>query len=131
MNISWYNPFQLHESVLLFSAIPTENHNSSDLEAAFLQQVSKLKQEPLTERELKRVKINVIAEQIFTKDSMSEQATDLGLLESIGLSWKEIERFPEKIEAITANDVRNVANKYLVSERLTTANLIPLAKKGS
>jgi len=123
---SWYNPFRLHETLLLFSANPTQNHTLAELEDAFLKQIAKLQSEPLSQEELNRVKVNVIAQHTFMRDSMSEQALELGMMESVGLPWQLANTYPERIQAITAEQVQKVAQKYLTPERLTTAELIPL-----
>jgi zinc protease len=51
----------------------------------------------------------------------------IGILETVGLSWKDAESYLERIEAVTAEQVRAVANKYLVQDRLTVAELVPQA----
>jgi len=122
---SYYNPFALHETLMMFSAIPTKNHTMAELEQAFTKQIVRLQTELLSEQELKRIKTNVIAKHIFGKDSMTDQAIEIGSYEGIGLSWKDAEIYPEKIQGITAIDVQKVAHKYLVPERLTVAELIP------
>ena len=47
------------------------------------------------------------------------------MLESTGLSFKLAESFAEEIEKVTAQDVQQVANKYLTANRQTIAELIP------
>jgi zinc protease len=123
---SYYNPFALHETLMMFSAIPTKDHTMAELEQALTKQIVRLQTEPLSEQELKRIKTNAIAQHTFGKDSMTDQAIEIGSYEGIGLSWKDAEIYPEKIQAITATDVQKVAHKYLVPERLTVAELIPL-----
>ncbi len=123
---SSYNPFSLHETLMGFTAIPTPNHTIADIEAGFLKQIELLKTTPITDAELNRIKVNAIAQHTYNKDSMSDQATELGALESIGLSWKLSDIFPEHIQTVTAETVQKVAQKYLTTERLTTAELIPI-----
>jgi len=123
---STYDPFSLHEALMEFSAIPTQNHTLAEVEAALLQQFERLKTVPISDAELNRVKVNAIAQHTYAKDSMSDQAIGLGSLESVGLSWKLADTFPEQIQTITAEDIQKVAQKYLTQERLTTAELIPL-----
>lgn len=123
---SSYNPFSLHETLLEFTAIPTQNHTLAEVEAAFLQQIEQLKTTPVSDAELNRIKVNAIAQHTYAKDSMSDQAIELGMLESVGLSWKLADSFPEHIQTITAEAIQKVAQKYLTQERLTTAELIPL-----
>jgi zinc protease len=50
----------------------------------------------------------------------------LGLLETVGLGWPTLDEYVERIQAVTAEQVRQVANKYLSEERLTVAILDPL-----
>lgn len=123
---SSYNPFQLHETLLTFSAMPSEGQSLEALEQSITKQLVRLQTEPLTEQELKRVKVNVIAQYTFSRDSMSNQALEIGMLESIGLSWQESERYPENIQKVTAEQVLQVAKKYLTPDRLTVTHLIPL-----
>ncbi len=122
---SWYNPFTLHDPLLLFSAIPTQNHTVAELETAFTKQIEKLQTELLSVEELARVKTNVIAEHTFSHDSMSDQATELGMMEAVGLPWQLANTYPDHIQMITAEQVQKVAQKYLIPTRLTTAELIP------
>jgi zinc protease len=123
---SAYDPFSLHETLIEFTAIPTQNHTLAEVETAFLQQIEQLKTTPITDAELNRIKVNAIAQHTYAKDSMSDQAIELGMLESVGLSWKLADTFPEHIQTITAEAIQKVAQKYLTQERLTTAELIPL-----
>lgn len=123
---SYYNPFHLYETLLTFFAIPSKDHTVSELEQAFIKQIEKIQKEPISEQELKRIKTNVIAEHIYKQDARDDQAYEIGMLESLGLSWHVGENFPDRIQAIRAEDVQRVALKYLTPERLTIAELIPL-----
>ena len=48
------------------------------------------------------------------------------MLDTIGLPWQIKDEYVEKILAVTAEQVQQVANKYLTDERLTVAVLDPL-----
>jgi len=124
--LSMYDPFQLHETLLFISGSPTPNHTITELETAFLQQIAKLQTEPLSEAELQRVKTNVIASHTFAQDSISEQAIQMGVMESVGQSWQLADRYPEFVQKVTAEQVQKAAQKYLIEKNLTTAELIPL-----
>ena len=62
---------------------------------------------------------------MYEKDSVFFQAYIIGILETIGLSWKLADKYVERIKAVTAEQVMAVANKYLVEDRLTVAELDP------
>jgi zinc protease len=57
------------------------------------------------------------------------------MLETVGLEWQEADRYAERINAITPEQVQQVAREFLTTENLTVAILEPLpingqAKKG-
>ncbi|MDN5936318.1 MAG: insulinase family protein [Nitrosospira sp.] len=104
---------------------PSEGKTVADLEAALRREVEKLIRDGVTEEELARVKAQVVAGHVFRLDSMAAQAMQLGQLESIGLSYRDEDTMLEKLKAVTAEQVRDVAKKYLKDERLTVAVLDP------
>ena len=101
-------------------------HSLAEVEAGFLNEVTDLQKNLLSEDVLNRIKTNAVAQKIFSRDSMSDQAIEIGALETVGLSWQIAEAFPENIKAVSAEEVRAVAQKYLQDNRLTVAQLIPL-----
>ena len=121
-----YDPFSKYESLFTFSAVPMAKHTLAEVEAGFLNEVSDLQKNLLSEAVLNRIKTNAVAQKVFSRDSMSDQATEIGALEMVGLSWQIAEAFPERIKAVSAEEVRAVAQKYLQDTRLTVAQLIPL-----
>ena len=48
------------------------------------------------------------------------------MLETVGLDWRLVDSYPDKISAITAEQVQQVAQKYFIDEGLTVAELIPM-----
>jgi zinc protease len=108
-----------------FDGMPSEGHTAQDLENAIRGQIEQLKEEGITEAELQRVKAQVIAADVYQRDSMFYQAMQIGMLESTGLSWRDLESFPKRLQAVTAEQVKEVANKYLNDDQLTVAILDP------
>ncbi|MBP6104207.1 MAG: insulinase family protein [Gammaproteobacteria bacterium] len=121
-----YDPFSKYESLFTFSAVPMASHTLAEVEAGFLNEVTDLQKNLLSEEALNRIKTNAVAQQVFKQDSMSDQAIEIGALETVGLSWQIAEAFPQRIQAVSAEAVRAVAQKYLRDDRLTVAELIPL-----
>jgi zinc protease len=113
------------ENLFLLSGTPSNGHSVKDLEKALLDQVQRLRETPAQTAELERVKAQLRADKVYEQDSIFYQAMQIGILETIGLSWKDAERYLERIEAVTAEQVQAVANKYLVEDRLTVAELVP------
>jgi zinc protease len=50
---------------------------------------------------------------------------EIGQLETSGVSYTASQRLIEKLQAVTADQVRVVAQKYFVDDRLTVAELDP------
>ena len=56
---------------------------------------------------------------------MFYQAMQIGQLESVGLSYRDLDTIIKKLQAVTAKQVREVAIKYLIDDSLTVAVLDP------
>jgi zinc protease len=90
-----------------------------------------LKKQGILESELKRIKVRILAEQIYKRDSIFGQAMEIGNTEMAGFSWRDIDYMLEKMQTITPEQVQAVAKKYLVDEGLTIAVLDPQARKSA
>ncbi|HQM87433.1 MAG TPA: pitrilysin family protein [Methylotenera sp.] len=104
---------------------PSEGKTVAELEAAILQQIEKVKESGVTAEELKRVKAQVIAADVYQRDSVFYQAMQIGQLELTGFSWKILKDYPAKLSAVTSEQVQEVAKKYLVKDNMTVAALDP------
>ena len=107
------------------SGIPAQGKDIKTLEAALREQVRHIRDELASTAELDRVKIQVVADNIYKRDSVFYQAMELGMLETIGLDWRVADEYVERIQEITAEQVQTVARKYLIDDNLTVAILDP------
>jgi zinc protease len=108
-----------------FSGVPSSGRTVAELEQAVRAQVKKVIDEGVAEDELKRIKAQVIAARVYERDSMFFQARQIGSLESSGYSHRDIDVMTQKLRAVTADQVREVARKYLIDDALTVAYLDP------
>lgn len=113
------------------SATPVEGKSVADLEAALKAEVTKLQQTLISDEELQRIKAQVLASDVYEKDSNFYQAMQLGALETVGLSWQKADEYVTKVNQVTAEQVRDVAKKYLLEDHLTVGYLDPQAIKPS
>ncbi|MEX1080460.1 MAG: pitrilysin family protein [Halofilum sp. (in: g-proteobacteria)] len=120
-----YSMLSRTDELLMMAGAPAQERSVEDLEQALREQVERLKDGEIGAEELERVKTNVRASEVFQRDSMFYQAMRIGLLETIGVGQDAYDAYREGIEAVTADDVRRVAEKYLTDERLTVAELVP------
>ena len=113
------------QSIFMLDATPSEGKTVAELEAALIQQIEMIKETGVTAEELDRVKAGVIAADVYKRDSMFYQAMQIGTVETIGFPWKILEDYPNKLRAVTAEQVQAVARKYLLKDNLTVATLDP------
>ncbi|MGZ8155228.1 MAG: M16 family metallopeptidase [Burkholderiales bacterium] len=107
------------------SATPTPGKTALEAEQGLRREIQKLVAEGVTEEELQRVKSQVVASHVYERDSMFFQAQQIGSLTMAGLSYTLIDLFVDKLKAVTADQVREVAGRFLVDDGLTTAYLDP------
>jgi zinc protease len=112
-------------SIFVLDGTPSEGKTVADLEAAILQEIEKIKATGVTEEELLRVKAQVIAADVYQRDSMFYQAMQIGQLETAGFSWRLLQDYPAKLQAVTAAQVQAVAQKYFNKDNMTVATLDP------
>lgn len=121
-----YSSVSRSPSLLTLDATPARGRSVEELERALRAQVARLRDEPVTEEELKRVKAQVVAADVYRRDSVFYQAMQIGQLVSAGLDWRLADAYVRRIKSVTAGQVQEVARKYLVDENLTVAILDPV-----
>jgi len=124
-----YDAYARLPSLFLFSGTPTDAHTTADVEQALRVQIERLQEELISEQELGRVVTQAVAEKVYQADSMFYQAMEIGMLETIGLDHRMLEEELDKLRAVTPEQVRYVARKYLVDDNLTVATMVPQKQK--
>ena len=109
-----------HAGVLSFSASVKGEATPENLENSWYEQVALLQTEPVSERELQKVKNNVVADQYRQLQSNFFLMIQLGYMEALG-GWEFVNEARDKLLAITTQDIMAVANKYLVPENSSVA----------
>ena len=113
------------ESTFYLDGQPGEGRSVTELEAALRNELRKVQEQGVSEDELKRVKVQLVASQVYKRDSMMAQAMEIGGIEAAGFRWRDIDPMLEKLKAVTAEQVQAVAKKYFSDDALTIATLDP------
>ena len=108
---------------------PSAGHTRADLEAAFRAEIARIARDGVNDEELARARAQLIAGEVYRRDSMFAQAVEIGQIEAAGLSFREDRRRIEKLQAVTAEEVRSVVLRYLIDDGLTVAELDPVATR--
>ncbi|MDI1292369.1 MAG: pitrilysin family protein [Methylobacter sp.] len=107
-------------------ATPAAGKTVWDLETALKNEITNLQIKPVEKDELQRIKAQVLAAAVYERDSNFYQAMQLGMLETVGLGWQKADEYVTKVNQVTAEQVRDVARKYLIEDKLSVAYLEPL-----
>ncbi len=120
-----YNLTSRLDNLFELEGTPAEGKTVWDVEAALKDEISKLQTKLIEPAELQRIKAQVLASEVYQRDSNFYQAMQLGMLETVGLGWQKEAEYVGKINQVTAEQVRNVARKYLIDDHLNVAYLEP------
>lgn len=112
--------------MFMLSGEPTKDTSVEKLEAALRAEIERIAKEGVSPDELRRVKAQLIASQVYKRDSVYGQAMEIGAMEMAGISHKLIDRIIERLAAVTPSQVQAVAQKYFSDDQLTVATLSPL-----
>jgi predicted Zn-dependent peptidase len=93
----------------------TANVVLEDVKAALTSEVDKLKEEPLSDKELVRAKGYTIGSYALQHQHIFDRAFYLAWLEAVGPGYQYDRQFADDVEKVTAEDVQQVARKYLTN----------------
>jgi zinc protease len=120
-----YEAFARGPGALLLEGVPAQGRSVAEVEAALRAEIAALATVGVSGAELERAKLQFVAGQVYKRDSIFAQALELGMLESAGLSSRDTDRILARIRAVTADQVQEVARRFLVEDNLTIATLDP------
>ncbi len=120
-----YGMFSRGPVLFLLSGTPTAGRDPQELERALLAQVRRIADEGVSDEELRRVKTQYVASRVYERDSVFGQAMEAADLEIVGFSHRDTDRVLERIRAVTAEQVREVARRYFAEDGMTVATLVP------
>jgi zinc protease len=126
-----YDMYARLDGLLTLSAVPVSGVEMDELIASLTAEIERLQQEPVSSDELARVRAQVIASDVYERDSVFYQAMKLGILETVGLGWRVLAEYIDGVQAVTPEQIQAVAQKYLQPERLTIAVLVPQTQGGN
>lgn len=124
-----YDDIARFPSLFTVDGVPAQGHKIEELKDAVLAEIERLKREPVTAQELERVKAQVVAQEVYARDSVFSQAMLIGRLDNAGLDWRYIDRHVKRLQAVQAREVQEAAQKYLTTNNMTFVVLDPLPMK--
>ena len=124
---SSYDAYTRGDSLFVLSATPNvqKGKTLTEVEAGLWRQLDDLKNTPPSAEELARVRAQVIAGLVYERDSITSQATTIGQLETVGLSWQLMDGELAELSAVTPADIQQAAQTYFTRDRLSVAHILP------
>ncbi|KTD34897.1 zinc protease [Legionella moravica] len=124
----YYNLYARYQTQFIMYGAPSQNAQVADLKKGLLAELNSLKTTLVSEKELKRIKNQIIAQKTFEKDSIFGQAMELGMLETVGIGWRNTNNYAEAIDNITPEQIQKTAQRYFQEPNMTEAELKPTNK---
>lgn len=120
---SSYTPAYAPGSLTVWATLEAENLQAA--EAAILQELYRLKDDLVLPEELAKAKKQKIAEHVFGQQTVQGRARTLGIdmLSTYDPSFSDV--YVKNIQQVTAEDIRQVAQRYLHEDTLVVATVRP------
>ncbi len=105
-------------------ASPRPGTSLEEIEAAIDVVIAEVAANGITEAELARAKTRLVADIVYAQDSQATLARMYGAGLVIGLTVDQIRTWPDRIRAVNADSVRDLARTWLDQRRAVTGLLI-------
>jgi zinc protease len=119
-----YQGTALDPSQFSISVAPRPGVEFPQVEEVVDKVIADVAQNPARAEDLERVKTQLIAEAIYAQDNQATMARWYGGALTTGLSIEDIRSWPDRIRAVTAEQVQAAAQKWLDKKRSVTGYLI-------
>jgi zinc protease len=119
-----YQGTSLDPTQFMISVSPKPGVEFAQIEQVVDSVISDIGQNTVRAEDLERVKTQLIAEAIYAQDNQATLARWYGGALTTGLSIDDIRSWPDRIRAVTAEQVRDAAQKWLDKKRSVTGYLI-------
>lgn len=100
-------------------------NKKDDAIKGLMEELERITKEKVSDEELKRAKNSIIGSYEIGLQSVSSQATNITYNELYGLGYDFSRHFPEKIDAVTSEDLLKAARKYITLEAYTISVVGP------
>jgi zinc protease len=105
-------------------ATPKPGTSLTQVEEAIDVVLAELIEKGVTQEELERSRNRLIADAVYAQDSQSSLARWYGASLTTGLTIEQIRSWPDRLRAVTVDDVKNAAKQALDKRRSVTGYLV-------
>jgi predicted Zn-dependent peptidase len=112
-------------NLIAFLAVPAQNHTSKECLELIDEEIGKIKEESVTPEDLTKFKRNAEKNFLERMKSNASMASLLTYADVVLGDWKLTFDQVQEIRAITDEDVKRVANAYLIKKHRTIGEIVP------
>lgn len=120
-----YDPMAVDLGVFRLSASPRPGVALDKLEDMIEQELARIAKDGIPADEVDRAKTRLVAQAAYARDSLHTGARVLGEALAVGLSVADVESWPERIMAVTPEQVSLAARRVLDPKASVTGLLLP------
>ncbi|RTL99904.1 insulinase family protein [Ancylobacter aquaticus] len=121
---AWYQSTALDDTRFGLSVTPRPEVTMEALETALDETIAALAKDGPDPAELERAKTRLVAEAIYAQDNQATLARIYGAALATGSTAQDVKIWPELVKAVTAEQVRDAARRWLVPARAVTSQLL-------
>ncbi len=121
-------PGNKYPSLFGIVAVPSKDHSNAENEAEIIKQIEIVKTELIPDADVQKIKARAKANLINSLTSNEGLAFQLAIASVVTGDWHRVFHDMERIDAVTADDIKRVANKYLNLDGRTVAMLESIDK---
>ncbi|MFO7830766.1 MAG: pitrilysin family protein [Desulfuromonadaceae bacterium] len=118
-------PGARYPNLFVIGAIPRHPHTSAEVEKAIYTQLEQIKREGVRSEELEQARKRLRADRIRHLRSNRGLASMLTHFEVVTGSWEYLLKYDEVLRSITAEEVKEAAQKWLIKDNRTVVTLKP------
>jgi zinc protease len=122
---AYYRGSALDDATFQVYASPRPGVSLDQIEAAVDAELARLAEQPITEEEVARSTRRLVGEAVYARDSLSSAVRSFGVALATGRTVDDVEAWPARIAAVTAEDVEAAAAHVFRPERSVTGRLSP------
>ena len=120
---AWYSPNQLDFGTFGLNVSPRPGTTLAAVEKALLADIDAILKDGVTAAEVARAKKKLVAGAVYARDSLSAAPNIIGGALATGRTIEDIEAWPDRINAVTLDQVNEAARAALV-ERQSVTNIL-------
>ena len=124
-----YSGSAVDDGIFFIYGMPRGQASLEDVQQQVAAVLANICKNGVSKAELDQARNRFIKNMVFSLDSPSGLAQIYGSSLSTGMTIGDVVHWPERLKAVTTDDIKNVANRYLELDKSVTSYLLPPAKE--